>query len=1008
MQFSKFSILVGIMVLFLGVTTSQAGVDVKVNQDIDASVQNEPSITINHHFAGDPLNMVAAYNDIGKSLGISYSPDSGKSWYDVQLPQKWATTGDPSVASDNFGNVYACFLSYKGTFFYDTSGIYVCKSTDGGRSWSGPVIVDELGYSGSGPPVKFADKCMMTVDTNSLSSYVNNIYVGWQRDDTNGLNSDIFFARSTDNGVSFTSPLQINDDPPQSASAEGAFPFVGTDGDVYVAWYDCYFRGHEPGSLYVDKSVDGGQAFGTDIKVANILAPPLYTFGNSGFKAKSFVSAAADPSDSEKVYMTYISDPDGYFDKRIDNGKPPGVLGVGAPSDRPSIIRNGNYVYMAWEDYRNLPGGQPDIYFNRSTDNGQTWNLPDRGPLDNTDVPGANMSQWARISSSGNHVYCVWHDYRSPTGSVDIYFNYSSDNGQTWQSDQHIDASAADSSMYPAVASTGNFVYAAWQDNRSGNEDIYFNRSTNNGLTWGTPIRIDLGDSPGANNSTYARLACQGNNVYCMWKDMRTGGTYLPYFNYSTNNGATWQAISIQLSQGSGYWCQLPLRGGLECTGSYVYACWVDDRDSTGIYQVFFDRSTNNGVNWGSDIRVSDSGITCYNPSMDVQGSYVYIGWEDNRLTGSTSDDIFFDYSPDNGLTWQTPDIGSVDLAAGIPAIAVDIKSDGNYVYATWYDSRRFGMGPGDIYFNRSTNNGAVWQTDARINTGTQPFGLQNNYPVMSAGNGYVNIGWADPRFYGLPNIYANYSTDNGATWLAGPDEADVFCVRSTDGGASWHTPVTVNDDATNFAQVLPWVAVKDNGLVDISYYHFRMSTLNMWAPAAELRMATSSDGASSFAPSFALQDTVVTPTTQWVGEYNGMAVLDSFVYTVFTDLEHTGNSDIFMDRTVNPSGTEVKDETGDRERPAEFTLLQNYPNPFNQATKIRFTLATPGFVTLNIYDLLGRKVRILVSQHLSSGYKSVLWDAKNDFGQDVASGIYFCRMSAGDLSETKKLLLLK
>ncbi len=278
----------------------------------------------------------------------------------------------------------------------------------------------------------------------------------------------------------------------------------------------------------------------------------------------------------------------------------------------------------------------------------------------------------------------------------------------------------------------------------------------------------------------------------------------------------------------------------------------------------------------------------------------------------------------------------------------------------------------------------------------------------MSAGNGYVNIAWADPRFYGLPNIYANHSTDNGATWLTGPDEADVFCVRSTDGGATWQTPVTVNDDGTTYAQVLPWVAVKDNGLIDISYYHFRMSPLNMWAPAAELRMATSFDGASSFAPSFAVQDTVVTPATQWVGEYNGMAVLDSFVYTVFTDLEQTNNSDIFMDRTINPPGTEVRDETGERERPREFMLLQNYPNPFNQTTKIRFTLATPGFVTLNIYDLLGRKVRTLVSQRLSSGYKSVLWDGKNDCGEDVASGIYFYRIMTGDFSETKKLVLLK
>jgi hypothetical protein len=107
-------------------------------------------------------------------------------------------------------------------------------------------------------------------------------------------------------------------------------------------------------------------------------------------------------------------------------------------------------------------------------------------------------------------------------------------------------------------------------------------------------------------------------------------------------------------------------------------------------------------------------------------------------------------------------------------------------------------------------------------------------------------------------------------------------------------------------------------------------------------------------------------------------------------------------------TGSDVKDETGIREKPSEFTLSQNYPNPFNQTTKIEFTVARSGFVSLGIYDILGRKVRMLVSEHLYSGYKSVLWDGKNDSGDDVASGIYFYQLKVGDLTETKKLVLLK
>jgi hypothetical protein len=107
-------------------------------------------------------------------------------------------------------------------------------------------------------------------------------------------------------------------------------------------------------------------------------------------------------------------------------------------------------------------------------------------------------------------------------------------------------------------------------------------------------------------------------------------------------------------------------------------------------------------------------------------------------------------------------------------------------------------------------------------------------------------------------------------------------------------------------------------------------------------------------------------------------------------------------------TGTGVVDENQGQAQPAAFTLLQNYPNPFNQSTQIQFNLPSAGYVSLIIYDLLGRKVRTLVSYHLSPGFKSVLWDARNDFQEEVASGIYFYQIKAGDFIDTKKMVLLK
>jgi hypothetical protein len=93
---------------------------------------------------------------------------------------------------------------------------------------------------------------------------------------------------------------------------------------------------------------------------------------------------------------------------------------------------------------------------------------------------------------------------------------------------------------------------------------------------------------------------------------------------------------------------------------------------------------------------------------------------------------------------------------------------------------------------------------------------------------------------------------------------------------------------------------------------------------------------------------------------------------------------------------------------PGKFELFQNYPNPFNQFTQIGFTLKNSAFVDLTIYDLLGRKVKTLVSENLPTGYKSVLWDGTDESGKEVVSGIYLYELKAGDLSMSKKLVLLK
>jgi hypothetical protein len=99
---------------------------------------------------------------------------------------------------------------------------------------------------------------------------------------------------------------------------------------------------------------------------------------------------------------------------------------------------------------------------------------------------------------------------------------------------------------------------------------------------------------------------------------------------------------------------------------------------------------------------------------------------------------------------------------------------------------------------------------------------------------------------------------------------------------------------------------------------------------------------------------------------------------------------------------------SGEKVLPEAFSLNQNYPNPFNPNTVIRFSLPQDCWVKLEVYNLLGQKVKTLVDQMLKTGTREVVWDGKNQAGAEVSSGIYFYRIKAKDFTDIKKMVLVK
>jgi len=93
---------------------------------------------------------------------------------------------------------------------------------------------------------------------------------------------------------------------------------------------------------------------------------------------------------------------------------------------------------------------------------------------------------------------------------------------------------------------------------------------------------------------------------------------------------------------------------------------------------------------------------------------------------------------------------------------------------------------------------------------------------------------------------------------------------------------------------------------------------------------------------------------------------------------------------------------------PVKYELKNCYPNPFNPVTTLRYDLPQDGLVNITIYDMMGRKVKTLINDSQTAGFKSVQWNATNDRNEPVSAGLYLYTIQAGEYRQTKKMILLK
>ncbi|MBK8983693.1 MAG: exo-alpha-sialidase [Ignavibacteria bacterium] len=288
----------------------------------------------------------------------------------------------------------------------------------------------------------------------------------------------------------------------------------------------------------------------------------------------------------------------------------------------PSVSASGSQVHVVWEDSRN---GNPEIYYNRSDDNGTSWSADTRLTNNN------NTSQNAHVSASGSNVNVIWRDTRS--GTYELFYKSSTDGGTNWSADAQLTNHTAGLVSSPSVSSNGSNVHMAWSDDRGdGNYDIYYKRSTDVGNTWGADARL----TDGPDISETPSISATSTDVHIVWLDLRNGSNEI-YHKRSADNGITW-GIDTRLTNG-------PLQSqtpSVFSISSAVHIVWKYGFTNNEIYYV---RSIDNGVNWEASKQISNSIISAYSSGVTASGTVVHVAWTDARH-GSSNHQIYYKRNP--------------------------------------------------------------------------------------------------------------------------------------------------------------------------------------------------------------------------------------------------------------------------------------------------------------------------------------------------------------------------
>jgi hypothetical protein len=527
--------------------------------------------------------------------------------------------------------------------------------------------------------------------------------------------------------------------------------------------------------------------------------------------------------------------------------------------------------------------------------------------------------------------------------------------------------------------SLGNLYYAHLSNPISGwwIDRIVVQKSTNNGQTWNDGVGIYQGIQPQAQDKEWLAVdhtqSPYRGTIYATWTEFDDYGSSSPSdssrirFSKSTNQGITWSnAVVISDRSGDCIDSDNTDEGAVPCVGpnGEIYVSWA------GPLGLVFDKSTNGGQTWGTDVIVSSmpggwdfavSGIYRCNglpiTMCDISSSpyrgYIYVVWSDQR-NGATNTDIFMAKSTNGGSTWSAPiKVNDDNTTRHQFFVWSSIDPSTGHLWFVFYDRRNTTGAATDVFVAKSADGGTTFENFKVSETSFTP----------DAGT-----------FFG---DYTNIAAWNGKIY--------PFWMRLNSGQLS----VLI----TKIQDIIP--VELNNFTADVNQGKVYLS----WETASELnnlgffieRRNISLEKSEAEWIEIGFKEGKGNSTERNLYRFEDNPMYDGTYHYRLKQVDYDGTCEYSNEVEVNLFSVK------------SFELSQNYPNPFNPSTTVSFQLPEESFITLKVFDALGTEVETIAEGKYPAGVHEVVFNAEK-----LSSGLYLYRIISGASEITRKMMVIK